>query len=253
VFPWGADYEEPEAIRICYPNVALRGQAVHFCGVSDIIEPNRKWRAYKKQLTGQAWDYDFRRLFYTWCDDLTQGQFHAWVEIASREQTCGWITPGDLWLAPDGDVHLLWTERALDERLRAAFFPDEKQSYTLHYAVLRAGQIVRRHTLLRAEEGGPQEVPGRSRFHVASDGRLFAVCFVSGRSAVGQPVAEDRLFELGPAGPRGDVVRIPLQQPLTDFFTATVRAGSVPSNTLDLLGPRAGTTATISYARIRLP
>jgi hypothetical protein len=252
VFPWGADYEEPEAIRICYPNVALRGRAVHFCGVSDIVEPNQKWRAYKKQLTGQAWDYDFRRLFYTWSDDVTKDQFQPWVEIASREKTCGWITPGDLWLAPDGAVHLLWTERALDERLRAEFFPDEKQSHTLHYAVLRAGKVVQRYTLLRAEEGGAQEVPGRGRFHVTPEGRLFAVYFVSGRNAAGQPVSEDRLLELSPAGPSGDAVRIPLQQPFTDFFTATVRAGSAPSDTLDLLGPRAGTAATISYARIRL-
>ena len=122
----------------------------------------------------------------------------------------------------------------------------------LHYAVLHAGQVVRRHTLLRAEEGGPQEVPGRGRFHVLPDGRRFAVYYVSGRNAAGQPVSEDRLLELGPAGPSSDAVRIPLQQPFTEFFTATVRAGSASADTLDLLGPCAGTTATISYARIRL-
>ena len=74
----------------------LRGRQVHFCGVSDIEEPYAKWRDYKLKLTGQKWDYDFRRLFYTWTDDITTGKFQPWVEIASRDKTCGWIDPGDL-------------------------------------------------------------------------------------------------------------------------------------------------------------
>ncbi|MBK8884782.1 MAG: hypothetical protein IPN67_21245 [Bacteroidales bacterium] len=43
-WPYGADYEEPEPIRVCYPNVMLKDRAVYFCGVSDIIEPNKEWR-----------------------------------------------------------------------------------------------------------------------------------------------------------------------------------------------------------------
>ena len=96
VWPWGAEYDKPQPIRVCYPNVAIRGRAVHFCGVSDIVEPYQKWRDYKRKLTGQQWDYDFRRLFYTWTDDITTGKFQPWVEIASRDKTCGWIDPGDL-------------------------------------------------------------------------------------------------------------------------------------------------------------
>ncbi|MEN6333150.1 MAG: hypothetical protein ABFE01_02755, partial [Phycisphaerales bacterium] len=56
-WPWGAEYAKPEPIRVCYPNVVLKNHEVHFCGVSDIIEPNETWRAFKKQLTGQEWDY----------------------------------------------------------------------------------------------------------------------------------------------------------------------------------------------------
>ncbi len=252
VWPWGAEYDKPQPIRVCYPNVAMRGRSVHFCGVSDIVEPYQKWQAYKERLTGQHWDYDFRRLFYTWSDDITTGKFHDWVEIASRDKTCGWISPGDMALAPDGDVHLLWTEKALDERLRQDFFPGEKQSHTLQYAVLRAGQVVRRSTLLRAEEGGPREVPGRGRFQVTPDGRRFAVFFVSGTDASGKPVSENRLVELQADGCCGVPVRLPLQRPFSEFFTATVRAGSPPSTTLDLLGQRAGGANVLSYARIRL-
>jgi hypothetical protein len=43
-----------------------------------------------------------------------------------------------------------------------------------------------------------------------------------------------------------------MKYPLTDYFTATIRAGSAPSRFLDLLGHRAGNPTTVSYARIRL-
>jgi hypothetical protein len=114
---------------------------VYFCGVSDIIEPNPQWRKYKKQLTGRDWDYDFRRLFFTWTEDIAKAPFHDWIEIASREATAGWIFPCDLWAAPDGTVHLLWSERALDTRLRATFFPDAKQSQALNYAAVRKSLV----------------------------------------------------------------------------------------------------------------
>ena len=49
--------------------VGARNRAVHFVGVSDVLEPNPAWRKFKRELTGQQWDYDFRRLFYTWTPD----------------------------------------------------------------------------------------------------------------------------------------------------------------------------------------
>jgi len=251
-WPWGAEYGKPQPIRVCYPNVALKDRAVHFCGVSDIVEPNETWRAFKKELTGREWDYDFRRLFYTWTPDVTSKPFRPWVEIASREKTCGWGTPGDLWVAPDGDVHLLWTERALDERLREKFFPEARQSHTLNYAVVRDGQVQSCRTLLAAEEGKSNERPGRGRFHVTPDHRLFVFFYVSGSDAGGKSVSENRLLEIGPDASVGPAGRVPLQRPFTEFFTATVRAGSPPSRTLELLGTRQGSGNTISYARIRI-
>jgi hypothetical protein len=97
-WPWGADYSKPQPIRVCYPNVALRNREVHFCGVSDIVEPNEPWRAFKKQLTGREWDYDFRRLFYTWSPDITTGRFEPWSRSPAARRpaagsvpaTCGW-------------------------------------------------------------------------------------------------------------------------------------------------------------------
>lgn len=252
VWPWGAEYAKPEPIRVCYPNVVLKNRQVHFCGVSDIIEPNATWRAFKRQLTGSEWDYDFRRLFYTWSPDIASGKFEPWVEVASREKTCGWITPGDLWVAPDGDVHVLWNERAIDERLREKFFPGQKQSHSLSHAVIRNGTVVSRQTLLTAEEGKSNEMPGRGRFQVTPDNRLFVFFYVQGSDANGRSVSENRLLEIRDDHSVSGATRVPLTHPFTDFYTATTRAGSPPSRTLELLGIRQGSSSTVSYARVRI-
>ncbi len=251
-WPFGSDYEEPEPIRTCYPNVMLKDRKVYFCGVSDIIEPKKEWRKFKREITGKEWDYDFRRLFFTWCDDITAGQFHPWIEIASRESTCGWIFPSDLWVGPDSSVHILWTERALDERLREKFFPEAKQSHALNYAVIRDGMIELRRTIAIAEEGGSQLIPGPARFHIAPGNRLFIVYFVKGINDSGQSVAENRIAEMSSAGIPGTSVVLPLKYPFSSFFTATVRAGSKPSEILDMFGITEGAKNTISYARVRI-
>lgn len=249
-WPWGADYAKPQPIRVAYPNVLLRDRAVHFCGVSDIVEPNPEWRAFKKQLTGRDWDYDFRRLFYTWSRDILTGQFADWVEVASREATCGWITPGDLWLDAEGLVHLVWAERAIDERLRERFFPQARQSHAINYARLRNGAILLRRTLAIAEEGVSEEIPSAPRFQITPAGRLYVIYYVSGRDPAGRAVSENRLLEVQRDGTPTAAVRVPLQHPLNNFFTATPRAGSPPSATLDLLGTPADAPLTIRYARV---
>lgn len=251
-WPWGAEYAKPEPIRVCYPNVALKNRAVHFCGVSDIIEPKPEWRAFKKELTGREWDYDFRRLFYTWTPDLTQEAFKPWVEIASREATCGWIMPGDLWIDGRGDIHLVWSERAVDERLRERFFPDAKQSHAINYALVRKGEVRLRRTVARAEEGGSNEIPGGPRFQATPEGRLFVVYYVSGRDAAGNVLSENRVAEIRSGGDIGQARVLPLEKPFSQFFTATVRAGSPPSKTLEMLGQPAGGGSVIRYARVRL-
>jgi len=251
-WPAGAPGPHSEPVRVCYPNVLLQHRAVYFCGVSDIIEPNLEWRAFKKQLTGQQWDYDFRRLFFTWTPDITREPFHDWIEIASRESTCGWISPGDLWVAPDGAVHIVWTERAIDERLRAKYFPEAKQSHSLNYAVLRHGKVDLRRTVLVAEEGRPGLTPAAPRFQPTPEHRLLLVYYVSGTDASGQAVSENRVQELYSNGEISPAVRIPLQQPFTAYFTTTVRGGSAPSRSMELLGQCSGAPQAMRYAKVKL-
>ena len=252
VWPYGREYDDPQPIRICYLNVAMQDRAVFVCGVSDIVEPYRKWRQYKRQLTGRDWDYDFRRLFFTWCPDITTDTFQPWVEIASRDKTCGWISPGDLWVDPQRDVHLIWTEKAIDERLRDEFFPDAKQSYSLNYAVVRKGNVLRRETLVQGGELAGGEVPGLARFHITPAGRLLVFYYLQNRDDEGHPLAENRITQLLDDGRWSSHQTVDLNPPFTRYFTATPRGGSPRSDVLDLLGVRAGSSQTISYARVRL-
>lgn len=249
-FPMGTDYEKPEKIRLCYPVVALRDRAAFVLGVSDIIEPVAAWRQFKRELTGQEWDYDFRRLFFTWTPDVTKAPFAPWQEIASRERTAGGIDNLDVYLAADGAAHVLWNERNLDERLRAKFFPGEKQGYALNHCVVRDGKVVSRSTVSSWTEGdpAPAPTPGVGRFHVTPDGRLLVIYYCSGVGADGKSIAENRLVELV-GGKWSKPVTVPLRQPLSSFFTTTVRGGSPPSNAIELLGQVGN---ALRYARVRV-
>ena len=251
-WPWGAEYDKPEPIRVCYPNVALRNRAVYFCGVSDVIEPYQAWRDFKRQLTGQQWDYDFRRLFFTWTPDITKKLFAEWIEIASCDKTCGWISPGDLYVADNGDAHLVWTERALDERLRAKFFPDAKQRHSLNYAVVRDGKVIQRRMIEESTEDKPGIIGSGPRLQITPEHRMFVAYYAGGTGPDGKGVAENRVREILRDGSVTPAVRLPLQKTFSQYFTATVRGGSSPSRTLEMLGPRNGSPNTISYARVRL-
>ena len=249
-FPWGSDYEEPQTIRVCYPAVQLREKEVHFFGVSDIVEPNRAWREYKFQLTGRKWDYDFRRMFYTWSDDISTGRFKPWVEVASREETGGRLFPADLWAARNGLVHVLWTERAIDERLREKFFPEARQSHALNYAILDDGEVIFRAPVMHVEEGESNLVPKSGRFYVTPDERIF-IFYSQGHKDAGQekPAVENRMIEVRSNGTFSEPVILDMQVPMERFFTATPRSGSAPSRTLDVLGMVGN---TMRYARIRI-
>ena len=244
-FPVG-DYEKPEPIRLCYPEVALRGRAAHFLAISDIIEPVKAWREYKLVLNkGNTWDYDFRRLFYAWTEDVVRRPFGPALEIASREKTAGHISNLDLWLDGAGRAHLLWLETSADARLREKFFPGVPLVTSLEHCVVEKGRVVRRTTLAAGGEGASPEVPTFGRLHATPEGRLFAIYHCGGS------VSEDRLMEVLPEGGHGDPLRVPFRNPFTSFMTASERGGSPPSRTIDLLGIAAGKPG-ISYARIRL-
>ena len=253
VFPMGTEYEVPEPIRLCYPVVALKDRAAHVLAISDIIEPVKAWREYKLELNeGRTWDYDFRRLFYTWTPDITGEPFSDWIEIASREKTAGHITNLDMWVDGAGRAYLLWLDRSVwDTRVRDKFFPDEPQTVSLDYCIVDKGQVVYRGSLAGGGEGIAGEVPGYARFQATADGRLFIFYYCSGAAADGRSVSENRVVEIFPDGGHGEAVSVALPAPFTSFMTASERGGSPPSPVLEVLGTATGMPG-LSYARINL-
>lgn len=252
-FPMGHDYEKPEPIRLCYPVLALRDRSAHVLAISDIVEPVSEWRSFKRQVTGQEWDYDFRRLFYAWSPDIAREGFGEAVEIASREKTCGQITNLDIWLERPDRAHLLWLERSVGmPQMRDRFFPGTPITVSLEHAVVERGRVVSRSTLAKGGEGADPVRPGFGRFHAGSGGRLFVIGYFTGSDSAGKAVSENRLLELGKQGAVKQTWRVPLTHPFTSFMTATERAGSPRSNVIDILGTASGRDG-ISYARVRLP
>ena len=256
VWPWGDDYVKPCPVRLCYPTIALADRKVFFWGVSDIVEPNPQWAAFKKELTGRNWDYDFRRLFFTWTNDVTKEEFQPWIEIASREKTGGWLRACDLYVALDGAVHLLWTDRAIDVRLRDTFFPDAKQSEALCHAVIRDGKILKQSDVIIRHEDEAKPVATTGRFHATPDGRLWIVSYVHGterneETGERKSVSENRIVEVRNGEPSKEFRTIPFSMPFSSFFTATIRAGNSPSAILDLHGTCPNSNQ-LRYAAVRL-
>ncbi|NUQ02173.1 MAG: hypothetical protein HUU35_20180, partial [Armatimonadetes bacterium] len=251
-FPIGTDYEQPVPIRSCYPEIVVKGRAVYLLAISDIIEPVKAWREYKQEITGQKWDYDFRRMFYTWTPDITSQPFRPWLEVASREQTAGHITNLDLLVDEQGNAHALWREQSVwNTKLRDKFFPDLKQTQGLYYGIIRDGKLAVKTLLLEGGEGLVGETPSYGRLHLTPDNRLFAFYWCSGTAADGRTVNENRLVELLPDGSAGQTVRVPFEQPFTTFMTATPRGGSALSHLLDLYGTIAGADG-LWYGRVDL-
>jgi len=221
--------------------------------ISDIIEPIPEWRAFKKQLTGNDWDYEFRRLFYAWTPDISRGGFQAPIEVASREKTCGNITNLDMWLERPDRAHLLWLERSVwYAQMRDKFFPGTPITVSLEHAVVERGQVVSRSTLAKGGEGADPVSPGYGRFHADARGRLYVFAYFKGTDAAGKPVSENRALRLSKTGTVERSWKVPLKRPFSSFMTATERAGSPRGNILDIIGPVPGESA-IGYAQVRLP
>lgn len=232
-------------IRACYPQAALRDGAAHVLAIGDIVEPREEWRAYKKEKTGAAWDYVFRRLFYATTPQIGRAPFSAPIEVESVEETGGHILNLDLWLDPSGAAHLLYLKTNTTPLLRDRFFPGQKVVTTLEHVQVPGGKVT---TLLEGGEDKPQ-TPRYARFHATPDGALWVVVAVSRRDGDGRALLENRVQSVWPR--RGEASVLALREPFSTFFTAAERGGSAPSDRLDLFGV-GGDARTLRYARVRL-
>ncbi|HJP34211.1 MAG: hypothetical protein QF689_09085 [Candidatus Latescibacteria bacterium] len=242
-WPLGSEYDRPQPLRLCYPNVMLRSGAAHFLGVGDIVEPVEEWRAAKKQITGRDWDYVFRRLFYAASPDIAREPFGEWLELANRDATAGSTRNCDLWVDARGDAHVLWIDVSTDARIRDQFFPGTELRNSLEYAVVRDGMITARHTLAALGEDQDGSLPTQARIHITP----FGLPAVLGQFQHGNTT----LWRLALLEAEPTWVDIPFSRPMTGtFLTNTVRGGSAPSDTIDIVGSVAG--SGLGYARLRV-
>jgi len=286
--PFGASHA-----RVNYPVVVVHNRAVHFCGAVAYDNWDRVRTVEdlgyglsapgSSGMAGRQRGNRFRRLLYTWTDRIDERPFRDWIEIDNTFDDGGWLFASDMHIDSAGTVHLLWFRSPMLPGLRDALYPDIERVYRIEYATLRSGKLVHRRRLVEAGEGADPAIPtdldqvgwpyvlrngkrilsdpiATPRFHIAPDGRLFVVYYVTDDQAV----SENRIMELRPEGAVSAPVTIPLKYPFTQFFTATPRAGCQPSWTLDLLGHRRGDwrpregadyrewDGTISYARVHL-
>ena len=246
--------EETQPLRLCYPNVALRDRAAHFLGVGDIVEPVEEWRQAKFELTGRKWDYVFRRLFYAHTPDICKEPFGEWLELANFDATAGRISSGDIWVDAAGTAHLIWLGTSADERLRDRFFPDQDIAHCLEYLTLRDGGVVQRRTLARIAENEDGLRPNLARFHVLEDGSLAVLAtFSRNLSSSDLPAYVYRLAPVTAADADMEWTDVPFAQPISGtFLTNTVRGGSRPSSTIDLVGTSPRTSNSLAYARIQI-
>jgi hypothetical protein len=236
-------------LRACYPQVCLRDRAAHVLAIGDIVEPVEEWRRYKREKTGQEWDYVFRRLFYAWTPDVAAKPFSEPVEVDTVDATGGHILNLDMGLAPDGEAHLLYVRQKTTPLLREKYFPDIPLRASLEHVVMKGGQVVRRATLMEGGEGLAGGLwPQWARFH-SPDGRRLLVVYARIVAAPGGQKRENGILPLLPAA--GEPQPLALSEPFTAFFTATERGGSAPSKTLDLFGLGADGTK-MRYARVGL-
>ena len=160
--------------RSCYHNIALHGGEAYVFAVQDIVEPNKEWLAYKRQVTGQEWDFDFRTVWMNYTPDIRTQGFAASVRVCDREATCGWTDNLDCCYAADGSMLLVAREQNVHQRfMRDHFFPQEELYSVLKVYRFLHGELQEVFCVDRAGEETGGEVSYRAFFHTAADGSVY--------------------------------------------------------------------------------
>lgn len=257
--------------RINYPSVVLKNKEVHFCGNSAF----NKWSRIQNMEDAKRIGMDdiistgggriaggrFRRLYYTWTPDITKENFSPFLEIENSHENGENLRVLDMWLDPEGIAHLLWLKNPINKEIRDNFFPDIKRVWSLNYAKIKDGKIFLKKVLLetgddiiRNDHNDLMDNYSISwgRYQILPDNRLFVVFHITGIDKDGKQNSENRLMEVYNDGTVSRSVAIPLEYPMSFFFTATPRGGSLPSTTIDMVGQGINDRNSVRYAKIKM-
>ncbi len=251
---WQAKGKITFPIRACYPQVALRDHAAHVMAIGDIVEPVEEWQELKFEKLKNKWDYVFRRLFYSYTPDISKTAFAEPIEVDTVEKTGGHISNLDLYLDEQGAAHLLYLKRPFQyEFLRDKYFPGQPMTVHLEYVIIRDGQIVTRRTLAESKPNSKGFNPGYARFHVTAEGDLYVVAYGSQVDTQGATISGNFLARVLQSEGQADFQPMAMKHPLGSYLTASPRAGTKPSNMIDLIGASTCDSGPcMRYARIQL-
>jgi hypothetical protein len=238
-------------IRSCYPQVALRDGSAHVIAIGDIVEPVKEWQKLKFEKLKRKWDYVFRRLFYTYTDNIRTTGFSAPIEIDTVEKTGGHIRNLDLYIDETGAAHLLYLKQPHQyEFIRDKYFPGQAMTAYLEHVIVKDGKVLSKQTLAERPGGSTGFEPSFGRFHISSAGELYVIA--AGTNVEKRQRTYGNFLGRVPAGKnKPKFERIDLKHPFGTFFTNTTRGGSKPSDIIDIFGI-ADDNPNLRYARIRI-
>jgi len=238
-------------IRACYPQVALQDGAGHVMAIGDIVEPVKEWRELKFEKLKRKWDYVFRRLFYTYTDNIKTAGFCVPIEIDTVEKTCGHIRNLDLYIDGTGAAHLLYTKQPHQyDFIRDKYFPGQAMTVSLEHITVKDGKVLSRQTLAERPCEPDGFEPSFGRFHIDSAGQLYVIA--TGTNVEnGKRTYGNFLAKIPASKDKPKFERIELKHPFGSFFTNTPRGGSEPSDIIDIFGI-ADDSPNLHYARIRI-
>ncbi len=247
VFPDPPVYQREE-LRYLYPCVAVKDRAAYVFARSGAREPIDEWYEYKEQFGGK--NVSRRRLALAWTPDITEQPLSEWIELVNVMETGGEVWNCDLYLAPDGDVHILWYEISVQPALRDPFFPDTPIRRFLKHGIVRDGELVSVNTLV---EGDVPARPHWGRFHIGENGRMYLLYTWWVAPSAENPGNHTMLAEILPDGSLSEAVEIPLACPLgAKFMVASTRGGTQPSNVIDAVDTTWAREAPVRYVSIAL-
>lgn len=226
-------------VRACYHNLAVKDKKAYVLAISDICEPVAEWAEYKYAKTGVRWDYDFRNLYFTYCNDITTGEFAPAALIDSREETCGQIRNLDLFVADSGVCYLVYeAKRIWHDFMRDRFFPEVRFDTVLTLCAVKDGNVLWRKELDAERETDDRQNTKASysvAFFQRADGSLGLLFNKTGSNGTG--MADGWYLSRGELAEHGNPAfsRLDVSCPPNGFHTARPRCGALPSDVLDVL------------------
>lgn len=215
--------------RSCYHTIAMNDGEVYLFAVQDIIETNQEWKEYKRKITGNYWDYDFRTIYLNYCPDIRKGDFEPSQVVCDREATCGWERSLDCCYDRNGDMLFLAAQWNIAHAfMQKPFFPDTPLVVSLELFRFSHGQLLER-TVIDTATGDRSTADFGGYFHTAANGDVYILW--NKKTACEKDLLDSGIYLSKASAPQAAPVK--LTNEFGPIFGCKTRLGAVPSDTID--------------------